>query len=66
MLLDIINLLRNRGVRILVEGVETIEHQRLMLQYGIHHLQGYYIARPAPADQLRPITFFRSNQPETA
>lgn len=52
MLLDIINLLRNRGVRILVEGVETIEQQRLMLQYGIHHLQGYYIARPAPADQL--------------
>lgn len=52
MLLDIINLLRNRGVRILVEGVETIEHQRLMLQYGIHHLQGYYIARPAPADRL--------------
>lgn len=52
MLLDIINLLRNRGVRILVEGVETIEHQRLMLQYGIQYLQGYYIARPAPADQL--------------
>ncbi|WJH38425.1 EAL domain-containing protein (plasmid) [Aliirhizobium terrae] len=52
MLLDIINLLRNRGVRILVEGVETVEHQRLMLQYGIHHLQGYHIARPAPADQF--------------
>jgi EAL domain-containing protein (putative c-di-GMP-specific phosphodiesterase class I) len=52
MLLDIINLLRNRGSRILVEGVETIEHQRLMLQYGIHHLQGYYIARPAPAGRL--------------
>ncbi len=52
MLLDIITLLRNRGVSILVEGVETAEHQRLMLQYGIHYLQGYHIARPAPADQL--------------
>jgi diguanylate cyclase (GGDEF)-like protein len=53
MLLDIINLLRNRGARILVEGVETIEQQRLMLQYGIDHLQGYFIARPAPADRLK-------------
>lgn len=57
MLLDIINLLRNCGVRILVEGVETIEHQRLMLQYGIHHLQGYHIARPAPADRLATDNF---------
>lgn len=52
LLLDIIGLLRNRGVNIIVEGVETIEHQRLMQQYGINQLQGYYIARPAPAVQL--------------
>ncbi|OWV78069.1 diguanylate cyclase [Rhizobium sp. N122] len=52
MLLDIISLLRNRGVRILIEGVETIEHQRLMQQYGINQLQGYYIGRPAPAAQF--------------
>jgi EAL domain-containing protein (putative c-di-GMP-specific phosphodiesterase class I) len=52
MLLDIISLLRNRGVRILIEGVETIEHQRLMQQYGINQLQGYFIARPAPAAQF--------------
>ncbi len=52
MLLDIISLLRNRGVRILVEGVETIEHQLLMQQYGINQIQGYYIGRPAPAARL--------------
>ncbi|WP_405047660.1 MULTISPECIES: putative bifunctional diguanylate cyclase/phosphodiesterase [Rhizobium] len=52
MLLDIISLLRNRGVRILIEGVETIEHQRLMQQYGINQIQGYYIGRPASAAQL--------------
>ena len=55
MMLDIIGLLRNRGTRILVEGVETIEHQRLMQQYGIHQLQGYYLGRPAAADQLQSI-----------
>lgn len=52
MLLDIISLLRNRGVKILVEGVETIEHQLLMQQYGINQIQGYYIGRPAPAARL--------------
>lgn len=52
MLLDIISLLRNLGVKILVEGVETIVHQRLMQQYGISQIQGYHIGRPAPASQL--------------
>lgn len=55
MMVDIIGLLRNRGIRIVVEGVETIEHQRLMQQYGIHQLQGYYLGRPAAADQLQSI-----------
>lgn len=55
MMLDIISLLRNRGIRILVEGVETIEHQRLMQEYGIHQLQGYYLGRPAAVDQLPSI-----------
>ncbi|CDZ30737.1 GGDEF and EAL domain-containing protein [Neorhizobium galegae] len=59
MLLDIITLLRNRGVKILVEGVETIEHQRLMQQYGISQLQGYYIGRPAPASQLEADNVLR-------
>ena len=53
MMLDIISLLRNRQVGILVEGVETVEHQRLMQQYGIGLLQGYHIARPMPAAELR-------------
>ena len=55
MMLDIISLLRNRGIRILVEGVDTIEHQRLMQEYGIHQLQGYYLGRPAAVDQLPSI-----------
>jgi EAL domain-containing protein (putative c-di-GMP-specific phosphodiesterase class I) len=59
MLLDIISLSRNLGVSILVEGVETIEHQRLMQQYGINRLQGYYIARPGPAAQLEPDNVLR-------
>lgn len=46
---DIIRLLRNRGLRILVEGVETEEHEHLMRQYGIDQIQGYYVGHPEPA-----------------
>jgi EAL domain-containing protein (putative c-di-GMP-specific phosphodiesterase class I) len=56
MMLDIVSLLRNRGVRILVEGVETLDHQRLMQQYGINEIQGYFIGRPAPAAELEACT----------
>lgn len=61
MLLDIIGLLRNRGVKILVEGVETIEHQRLMQQYGINQLQGYYVGMPVPAAQLEASNVLQFN-----
>lgn len=36
----------------IAEGVETIEHGRLLLQLGCIHGQGYGIARPMPAEQL--------------
>lgn len=49
MMRDIISLLRNRGLRILVEGVETEEHEHLMRQYGIDQIQGYHVGRPEPA-----------------
>lgn len=34
------------------EGVETVEHGRLLLQLGCVYGQGYGIARPMPADQI--------------
>jgi len=49
MMRDIISLLRHRGLRILVEGVETEEHETLMRQYGIDQIQGYHVGRPEPA-----------------
>lgn len=49
MLRDIISLLRNRSLRILVEGVETEGDHLLMQHNGIDQIQGFYVGRPAPA-----------------
>ncbi len=55
MLQDIIGLIRNRGPKILVEGVETEEQLALMREFRIDHVQGFHVGRPAPIDQLTAI-----------
>ena len=49
MLQDIIALVRNRGHKILVEGVETDEQMALMRDFGIDKIQGFRVGRPVPA-----------------
>ena len=41
------------GMRALAEGVETVEQLTLTATLGCTFAQGYYIARPMPADELR-------------
>jgi diguanylate cyclase (GGDEF)-like protein len=41
------------GMRTLAEGVETVEQLALTATLGCTLAQGYYIARPMPADELR-------------
>jgi|GEM_PF-260300 len=53
MLQDIIGLVRNRGHKILVEGVETEEQMELMREFGIDQVQGFHIGRPARAADFR-------------
>ena len=53
MLQDIIALVRNRGHKILVEGVETDEQMALMREFGIDKIQGFHVGRPAPAGSFR-------------
>jgi diguanylate cyclase (GGDEF)-like protein len=68
MLQDIIALVRNRGHKILVEGVETEEQMALMREFGIDKVQGYHVGRPMPATsfqtnrtmQKRPFTVLKS------
>ncbi|WP_246679621.1 EAL domain-containing protein [Mesorhizobium sp. B2-3-5] len=49
MLQDIIALVRNRGHKILVEGVETEQQMGLMREYRIDKVQGFHVGRPLPA-----------------
>jgi diguanylate cyclase (GGDEF)-like protein/PAS domain S-box-containing protein len=48
----IINLARSFGMRIIAEGVETVEHGAMLLRLGCDLAQGYGIARPMPAGEV--------------
>ena len=39
-------------VEVTAEGVETEEQYEMLRRLGVHHLQGYLIARPAPREAL--------------
>jgi diguanylate cyclase (GGDEF)-like protein len=47
-----IDLGRNLGLRVVAEGVETLETWRRLLVLGCDVAQGYYLSRPAPAAEL--------------
>ncbi len=48
----IIALARAFGRQTVAEGIETEEHYQLLIDMGCELGQGYYIARPMPADKL--------------
>jgi len=45
-------LAKNLDMKVVAEGVETEEDWNLVTELGCDQVQGYYIARPMPADQL--------------
>jgi diguanylate cyclase (GGDEF)-like protein len=49
---SIIDIGRSLGIGVTAEGVETMEHARLLRQLGCGGLQGYAFARPMAADDL--------------
>ncbi|MBB4004700.1 putative bifunctional diguanylate cyclase/phosphodiesterase [Aurantimonas endophytica] len=55
MLNDIIALIRNRGPQILVEGVETCEQMKILSNYEVDYIQGYYVGRPVPSANVESI-----------
>jgi DNA-binding response OmpR family regulator len=40
------------GLNLVAEGVETQEDWDLVAQLGCHEVQGYFVAKPMPADEL--------------
>jgi len=56
---------RDLGLRVIVEGVERESQAEVLLSLGATHAQGYFYARPAPADQL-DLSTIRQPWPDTA
>ncbi|WP_159585776.1 putative bifunctional diguanylate cyclase/phosphodiesterase [Chelativorans xinjiangense] len=54
MLQDIAGLVRNRGSRVLVEGVESEDQLALLRALGIDLAQGFYLGRPSCEMRYRP------------
>lgn len=47
-----IDLAHNMGLKVVAEGVETETALQLLKQYRCDLIQGYYLSRPLPAEQL--------------
>ena len=45
---DILHLVRNRGLSVVLEGVETSEQMAFLRKVNVPLAQGYYLGRPAP------------------
>jgi diguanylate cyclase (GGDEF)-like protein len=48
----IVDMGRALDIEVLAEGVETMEHARILAELGCDSLQGYALARPMPAEKL--------------
>jgi EAL domain-containing protein (putative c-di-GMP-specific phosphodiesterase class I) len=48
----IISLAHNLNLRVVAEGVETVEQMTFLRERGCHELQGYYFCRPVPAGTI--------------
>jgi diguanylate cyclase (GGDEF)-like protein len=51
----IIQLAHNLKLLTVAEGVETIEQLNFLRDHGCDEVQGYYLGRPVPADQLAAL-----------
>ncbi|MGH1570692.1 putative bifunctional diguanylate cyclase/phosphodiesterase [Methylobacterium sp. P31] len=52
---SIVDLIRNNGCSIVVEGVETEEQRAICVDQHVDLLQGYHLGRPASAELIRRL-----------
>ena len=58
----LIQLFHKMGQAVVAEGIETAEQARRALELGADRIQGFYFARPMPADEL--VTWLNAKERE--
>ncbi len=53
----IVTLGRSLKLKIVAEGVETLEQANLLTAEGVDEVQGYYFGRPMPASEFRALIY---------
>jgi diguanylate cyclase len=48
----IVSLAHTLGLRVVAEGVEDDEQVRLLRELGCDQIQGFYVSRPVPAEDI--------------
>lgn len=49
---DLVELAHGRGLRVVAEGIETVEHLERAREVGCDRAQGYLLGRPSPEDEI--------------
>jgi diguanylate cyclase (GGDEF)-like protein len=57
---SIINMAKTMKINVLAEGVETMQHQKLLQQMGCDYAQGYLYSKPIPAKELEDLFLKKS------
>ena len=60
----IIQLAQGMDLRLVAEGVETLEHTSALKAMGCEIMQGYYYSRPLPLDDINRLLNMRTSLPE--
>ncbi len=59
---SIITIAHAMGLRVVAEGAETVEQVEALRRLGCDQAQGYYLARPAPIDELPRIAYSATSE----
>ncbi len=55
----VIALAKSLNLRIIAEGVETLEQKEFLIENGCKNIQGYFYAKPMPSDEMKEFLLTR-------